>query len=149
MLFLILAGTKKSLLDVAVFWISITSDHMWLHSGHCCLFHCNVSFFLAEQEIVFVSASGSIEVVMMHIKMHVSCELGSLKDLKLLFFTSMVEFSGRNLTRDVLNGGHMSYQRAWLGIIELTERDMLSLTKLFGEKTSVSFLPSPRCYSSG
>jgi hypothetical protein len=49
----------------------------------------------------------------------------------------MERFSGRNLAREILNGGHMSYQRAWLGIIILTERDMLFITELSGKKTSI------------
>jgi hypothetical protein len=77
---------------VAVFGISITSDDMWLHIGHCYIFHHSVSFFLAEQEIVFVSASGPMEMMMMNVRMHMNCELGSMKDLKLLYFTSMEEF---------------------------------------------------------
>jgi hypothetical protein len=109
MLFLILAAVKKSLLDVAVFWINITSDHVWLHSSHCCLFHCNVSFFLAEQEITFVSASRSMETILMNVGMHTNSELGSMKDLKLLYFTSMEGFSGIIVTREILNGGQMSY----------------------------------------
>jgi hypothetical protein len=57
MLFLILVGIKKSLLDVAVYWISVTGDYMWLHSGHCCLFHCNVSFLLAS--CFYIRADGN------------------------------------------------------------------------------------------
>jgi hypothetical protein len=96
-----------------------------------------VSFFLAEQEIVFVSASESMEMVLMNVRMHRNSELGSMKDLKLLYFTAMEGFSGRNLTREIFNGGHMSYQRAWLGIIILIERNVLFLTKLSRKKTFV------------
>jgi len=50
--FLILAGINESLLDMAVFIINISSDHMWDNTGNRCIFHCNVSFTLATQEII-------------------------------------------------------------------------------------------------
>jgi hypothetical protein len=37
------------------------------------------------------------------------CELQSMKGLKLLYFTSMEEFSGRNVTIEVLSVCHVSY----------------------------------------
>jgi len=52
MCFLILAGIRESLLDMAVYNININSDHMWDNSGSRCLFRCNVSFTLATQEII-------------------------------------------------------------------------------------------------
>jgi hypothetical protein len=69
-MFLILAATKKSLPDVAVCCISISSDRTSPHRVHSCLFHIKVSFFLAEQEILFISPSGSIEMVTMNIRIH-------------------------------------------------------------------------------
>lgn len=118
MFFLILAGIKKSLLDMAVYWISITSDHMWLHSGHCCLFHCNVSFFLAEQKIIFVSASGLTEMVMINIKMHISCELWSMKDLKLWYIITGLRYELLYLLKEMCSFLQNSLGRRLLYIEE-------------------------------
>jgi len=52
MCFLILAVINESLLDMAVFNINISSDHRWDNTGNRCLFHYNVSFTPAIQEII-------------------------------------------------------------------------------------------------
>jgi hypothetical protein len=49
-----------------------------------------------------------MEMIVINVRIHMNGELWGMKDLTLLSFTSTQEFSGSNLTIEIINACHMS-----------------------------------------